>query len=206
MSAAPVHESDNDLLGRAAAGDRGAWGDLLVRHRERLRRMVSLRLDHRLQGRLDPSDVVQEAYLEASERLTEFLRRPDFPVFLWLRFLTSQKLITLHRRHFGVLMRDVGREVPLATPDASSAALAAHLAARDPRPSEAATRNEVERRLQSAVERLDPPDREILALRHVEQLTNAEAARVLGLQESAASKRYIRAVRRLKQELPESEP
>lgn len=205
MSAPSDDDRDSDLLRRAAAGDGECWGALLGRHRDRLRRMVALRLDHRLQGRLDPSDVVQEAYLEAFERLDDYVRQPDYPFFLWLRFLTGQKLITLHRHHFGVHMRDVSREVPLATPDATSAALAAQLLAHDPRPSEVATRREAEQRFQNAIDSLDPLDREILALRHFEQLTNAEAARVLGLQESTASKRYIRAVRRLKEELPESD-
>jgi RNA polymerase sigma-70 factor (ECF subfamily) len=174
---------------------------LLERHRPRLRRMIALRLDQRLQGRIDASDVIQEAYLEASTRLEDYLRRPEMPFFLWLRFLTGQKLMELHRHHLGTRMRDVGREVSLyrgSLPATSSAALAAQLLGHDTRPSEAAIRAERKIRLQEALNSMDPLDREILALRHFEQLNNAETAQLLGLQESAASKRYIRALKKLK--------
>jgi RNA polymerase sigma-70 factor (ECF subfamily) len=163
--------------------------------------MVALRLDPRLQGRIDPSDVIQEAFLEASVRLPEYLRQADVPFFLWLRFLTGQKLVTLHRPHLGARMRDAGREVSLyrgRLPETSSAALAAQLLGHDPRPSEAAVRAERKLRLQAALNSMDPLDREVLALRHFEQLSNAETAQVLGLQESAASKRYVRALKKLK--------
>jgi RNA polymerase sigma-70 factor (ECF subfamily) len=186
---------------RAADGDRAALGELLARHRDRLRRMVRLRLDQRLRGRIDPSDVLQEAYLEAFQRFDDYARDPDMPFFLWLRFLTAQRLLILHRRHFAVGARDAAREVPLdggAMPEASSAALAGQLVGQRTTPSQAAVREEMRRRLQDALNGLDPVDREVLALRHFEQLTNAEAARVLGLRESAASMRYARALLRLK--------
>ena len=189
------------LLRRAAQGDQAAWGDLLVRSRGRLRRMVALRLDRRLQGRVDPSDIIQEAYIDASARLAEYARQPDMPFFLWLRFLTGQRLLRVHRQHLGAEMRDVAREVSLyrgALPAATSAALAAQLLGRDTRPSEAAVRAERSIRLQEALNSMDPLDREVLALRHFEQLSNGEAARVLGRQESAAAKRYVRALKRLR--------
>ena len=189
------------LLRRAAQGDQAAWGALLVRSRGRLRRMVALRLDRRLQGRVDPSDIIQEAYIDASARLAEYARQPDMPFFLWLRFLTGQRLLRVHRQHLGAEMRDVAREVSLyrgALPAATSAALAAQLLGRDTRPSEAAVRAERSIRLQEALNSMDPLDREVLALRHFEQLSNGEAARVLGLQESAAAKRYVRALKRLR--------
>jgi RNA polymerase sigma-70 factor, ECF subfamily len=192
----------DDLLRRAAEGDRASLGELLARHRDRLRRMVALRLDSRLQGRLDPSDVLQDAYLEATDRLPEYLSDPALPFFLWLRLITGQKVAYLHRHHFGAEMRSVGREAPLysgAVPEASSAALAAHLLGHDTAPSEAAVRAERKARLQEALNRLEALDREVLALRHFEQLSNAEAAQVLGLQESAASKRYVRAVKKVKE-------
>ena len=163
--------------------------------------MVALRLDRRLQGRVDPSDIIQEAYIDASARLAEYARQPDMPFFLWLRFLTGQRLVRVHRQHLGAEMRDVAREVSLyrgALPAATSAALAAQLLGRDTRPSEAAVRAERSIRLQEALNSMDPLDREVLALRHFEQLSNAEAARVLGLQESAAAKRYVRALKRLR--------
>ena len=189
------------LLRRASQGDRREWGALLERHRRRLRRMVAVRLDQRLQGRIDASDVIQEAYLEASTRLEDYLRQPTVPFFLWLRFLTGQKLAELHRHHLGAQMRDADREISLyrgALPETSSAALAARLLGHDTRPSEAAVRAERKIRLQEALNGMDPLDREVLALRHFEQLNNAETARTLGLHESAASKRYIRALKKLK--------
>jgi RNA polymerase sigma-70 factor (ECF subfamily) len=193
-------ETDN-LLHAAAQGDNERWGALLARHQERLRRMVALRLDHRLQGRIDPSDVIQEAYLEASRRLADYLKKPTMAFFLWLRFLTGQKLLELHRYHLGAQARDAGREVSLyrgSLPETTSAALAAQLLGHLTRPSEAAIRAETKIRLQEALNRMEPLEREVLALRHFEHLSNAEAAQVLDIQESAASKRYIRALKRLK--------
>ncbi len=195
------------LLQQAAQGDPQGLGTLLARHRDRLRRLVALRLDRRLQGRIDPSDVIQEAYLEASTRLAEYLRNPSMPFFLWLRFLTSQKLVTLHRHHFGAQMRDPCQEVSLdhgPFPEASSAALAAQLLGHDTRPSEAAIRAEMKIQVQQALDNMDPIDREILALRHFEQLSRAEIARVLDISEAAAGKRYIRALERLKKDLSHS--
>jgi RNA polymerase sigma-70 factor (ECF subfamily) len=189
------------LLQAAAQGDNEKWGALLTQHRERLRRMVALRMDRRLQGRIDASDVIQEACLEASVRLAEYLKQPTMPFFLWLRFLTSQKLLELHRHHLGAQARDAGREVSLyrgALPEASSADLAAQLLGRWTRPSEAAMRAEMKIRLQDALNSMEPLDREVLALRHFEHLNNAETAQTLDIQESAASKRYLRALKRLK--------
>ncbi len=164
--------------------------------------MVALRLDRRLQGRVDASDVIQEAHLEAAARLAEYTREPAMPFFLWLRFLVGQQLLTVHRRHLGAQARDAGREISLfrgGLPEATSAALAAQLLGHDTRPSEALARAERKLRLEEALNRMDPLDREVLTLRHFEQLSNAEAAEVLSLQESAASKRYIRALRRIKE-------
>jgi RNA polymerase sigma-70 factor (ECF subfamily) len=177
------------------------WGALLEQHRERLRRMVALRLDPRLQGRIDASDVIQDTYLEASARRAEYLRNPTMPFFLWLRFLAGQKLVTLHRHHLCTQRRDAGREISIDRghlPEASSAVLAAQLVGHDTQPSAAAIRDELKTRLQEALDDLDPLDREVLALRHFEQLSLAETAQVLGLTESGASRRHLRAVKRLK--------
>jgi RNA polymerase sigma-70 factor (ECF subfamily) len=189
------------LLRQAGEGDQASLGELLQRHNARLRRMVALRLDPRLQGRIGPSDVIQETYLEVSARLAEYLREPTMPFFLWLRFLAGQKLVTLHRKHLGTRMRDAGREVSLyrgRLPETSSAALAAQLLGHDARPSEAAARAELKIRLQEALNGMDPLDREVLALRHFEQLSWAETAQTMGITEGAASKRYVRALKRLK--------
>jgi RNA polymerase sigma-70 factor (ECF subfamily) len=197
------NSSETDrLLQAAARGDNEQWGALLERHRERLRRMVVLRMDRRLQGRIDASDVIQEAYLEASTRMADYLKQPTMPFFLWLRFLTSQKLQELHRHHLGAQARDVVREVYLyqgALPETSSAALAAQLLGHLTQPSQAAIRAEMKIRLQDALNSLDALDREVLALRHFEHLSNAETAQTLGIRKSAASKRYIRALKKLRE-------
>jgi RNA polymerase sigma-70 factor (ECF subfamily) len=193
---------DERLLNQAAAGDQEAWGALLARHRDRLRTMIALRLDRRLQGRIDPSDVLQEAFLAASLQLQDYVRQAGMPFFLWLRLVTGQKLVALHRHHLGKKMRDAGREVALyqgALPEASSTALAARLLGREPAPSEAAVQAEQALRLEIALNSMDPLDREVLVLRHFEQLSNTETAQVLSIQPAAASKRYVRALRRLKE-------
>jgi RNA polymerase sigma-70 factor (ECF subfamily) len=164
--------------------------------------MVAFRLDQRLHGRIDPSDVIQETYLEAWKRLAEYLRQPSLPFFLWLRGLAGHKLRELHRHHLGTQMRDAGREVSLhrgALPETSSAALAAHLLGHATRPSEAAIRVEIKVRLQEALNSMDPIDREVLALRHFEHLNPAETAQVLGIKQKAAGMRYVRALKRLKE-------
>src|SRR5947209_13035588 len=184
-------------LERAAAGDAAGWRELVGRHHDRLRRMVALRLDPRLRGRVDPSDVLQEVYADAARQLPGYLAAPPLPFFLWLRQLAGTRLAKAHRHHLGTQGRDVRREVGLV-PEASSAALADGLLGREGRPSEAAMRDELRARLLAALDGMNPLDREMLALRHFEQLGNAEAARVLGLSVAAASKRYVRALERLR--------
>jgi RNA polymerase sigma-70 factor (ECF subfamily) len=189
------------LLEQARAGDQAAWNELFARHRARLRRMVELRLDRRLQARIEASDVIQEPYVEAVTRLDEYLRAPSYPLFIWLRLLVGERLLKLHRHHLGTQMRDAGLEVSLyrgALPAASSAALAAQLLGKHTSPTQAAVRAERILRLQEALNTLDPVDREVLSLRHFEEMTLAETALSLGLTESAAAKRYIRALKRLK--------
>ncbi len=196
------HSTSDDLIRRASSGDQEALAQVFALHRDRLRQMVRLRLDRRLQGRLDPSDVLQEAYLDFSRRLSDYARNPAMPFYLWLRFLTGQRLIDLHRQHLGTQMRDVGQEVSLyrgALPQASSASLAAQLLGRLTSASRAAIRAETQIRVQEALNRMDPIDREVLALRHFEMLTNEETATVLGIRKSAASNRYVRALQRIKE-------
>jgi RNA polymerase sigma-70 factor, ECF subfamily len=189
------------LIERARRGDPEALNEIFVCHRDRLRRMVKLRLDHRLQGRIDASDVIQDAYLEVARRLENYLREPKLPLFLWLRLVVGERLLKLHRHHLGTQMRDAGREVSLyqgALPAASSAALAAQLLGKHTSPTEPVVRAERLLRLQEALNSLDPIDCEVLSLRHFEELSREETAQVLGIEESAASKRYIRALKRLK--------
>jgi RNA polymerase sigma-70 factor (ECF subfamily) len=190
-----------DLIERARAGDAAALNDIFSRHRERLRRMVELRLDRRLQGRIDPSDVIQESYLDVARRLDEYLADPKIPLFLWLRLVVGERLRKLHRDHLGVQMRDAAREVSLfrePLPAASSAALAAQLLGRHTSPTQAAVRAEQMIRVQEALNALDPLDREVISLRHFEGLSRAETAQVLGIEEAATAKRLVRALARLK--------
>jgi RNA polymerase sigma-70 factor (ECF subfamily) len=194
------------LLVRAAAGDGAAWGHLLTAHQERLVRMVAFRMDPRLRGRVDAADVVQEAFAEASAHRADYFRAQTVALFLWLRGVVCNKLLEVHRHHLGTRMRDAKRELPLDArprPDETSAALCAHLTGGLTRPSVAAARAEVRTRLAEALAGMDATDREVLALRHFEQLSNAEAAQVLGIQERAAAKRYLRALQRLKEILSE---
>ena len=192
------------LLQRATQGDARALGDLMMRDRDRLTRVVKFRIDPRLRGRIDACDVVQEAYVEATSRFASYAEDAKMPFFLWLRFITLQKLCELHRRHLGVQARDVSRELSLYNgpmPEASSAVLAAQLIGKLTTPSHAAVRAEMKLQLEEALNSMDAVDREVLALRHFEQLSNAESARVLDINESAASNRYVRAVKRLRKVL-----
>jgi RNA polymerase sigma-70 factor (ECF subfamily) len=178
--------------------------ELIDQYRGRLRLMVQLRMDRRLQARVDSSDVLQEAFLEAATRFEQYQSKPPMSPFLWLRFLVGQQLVLMQRRHLGVKARAATREVSLfrgALPEASSQSLVAALLGKLSSPSQAAIRSEVQLRLQEALNAMDEIDREVLVLRHFEQLTNVETAQVLGLQERTASKRYITALRRLKEAL-----
>ena len=197
-------DRDDDLLRRIDQGDVQALTELFTRNHDRLRRMIRLRFDRRLQGRIDSSDVLQEAYLEVALRAGEYFAHPTMPPFLWLRFLTGQKLLELHRHHLGVRMRDAARELSLgqhAAPHATSVSLAEMLLGRLTSPTLAARRAEMQLKLQAVLNTMEPLDREVVALRHFEELSNAEVAQVLGLSKTAASNRYIRALGRLKEML-----
>lgn len=196
--------SDDDhvqqLVQRLRDGDEHALADIFSIYRDKLWRMVNFRLDRRLLGRVDADDVLQEAYLAAAQRLSHFLKETDMSVLIWLRLIVGQTLTDVHRRHLGAQMRDARQEVSfhVAAGHATSISLAAHLLGHVTSPSQAAMRAEKARRLEEALDSMDSIDREVLALRHFEELTNNEVAEVLGLQKSAASNRYIRALTRLK--------
>jgi RNA polymerase sigma-70 factor (ECF subfamily) len=195
------------LLKRVAEEGEPAAGRLWERHREPLRRMIGLRLDQALGRRVDASDVVQEVLLKANQRLSEYLRNPALPFHLWLRQIARDHMIDEHRRHRVAARRSLDRERPLAAPaflDRSSIELAAQL--RDPglTPAAMALRHELERRFHEALGRLDEGDREIILLRHFEQLSNGEAAHELGLSDAAAGMRHLRALRKLRTLLGES--
>jgi RNA polymerase sigma-70 factor, ECF subfamily len=188
------------LLDRLQAGDQLALGELFSKYRDRLGRMIQFRLDGRLKGRIATSDVLQEAYIDALKRLPHYQADPEMPFLIWLRWVTMQRLVEVHRQHLGAQMRDAGREVTLGTdgPLAASSAMIAEFIGDLTSPSQAAQRSETLAQLGLALDGLDPTDREVLALRHFEELSNQETAAVLGIQPAAASKRYVRALERLK--------
>lgn len=192
------------LITRLRDGDTAALAELFDQHRDKLRRMVQLRLDHRLGGRVSASDVLQEAYIDALKRVDHYFEKPDQPFFGWLRLVVGQRLADVHREHLAQ-KRNAGREVPIHGGGADSACLAACLLGNISSPSNAANRNEIYARLEQALDQMDPVDREVLALRHFEELSNTETAALLGIQPAAASKRYVRALARLK-EILESIP
>lgn len=203
-SRAEDHDDTPALIERAVAGDEPALAQLFERCRARLRQMVRLRLDRRLLGRVDPSDVLQEAYVDLTRELRSYHDRPTMPFFLWLRLVTGQRLMRIHREHLGTALRDASREVSLyrgALPEASSQSLAAQLLGRVTSASQAVVRAEMQLKLQEVLNGMDVLDREIIALRHFEDLSNQEAALVLGLSKSAASNRYVRALARLQEML-----
>ncbi len=196
----PAPDPEAALL--AAAEDRGeALGRLLERHRRRLLKMIHLRMDPRLQARVGASDVLQDAFFDAGRRVGAYLADPRMPFFLWLRFLTAQSLAARHREHLGARRRDVRRQVDGGRPDASGPAVVDLLVANGTTPTEGVAREETRVRVLAALERLGETDREILVLRHFEELGNEEAAFELGIEPPAASKRYVRALRRLREAL-----
>lgn len=195
------HAHDPELASLANGGEQ-VLARLFCDHADRLGRMVQCRLDPRLRGRIDPADILQESYLEVSRRLPDYLRAPVVSTFVWLRTMTLQTLTKVHRRHLGAKMRSARVEVSLhrdchaATKSISPAArLADNLAS----PSRAVMREEMRQAMRAAFESMNPIDREILALRHFEDLGNAEVAEHLGIRKTAASNRYVRALRRLRQ-------
>jgi RNA polymerase sigma-70 factor (ECF subfamily) len=189
-----------ELVDRARGGDQEAREQLLGRHRKRLRQMVALRMDRRLIARIDPSDVVQEALADAAQELSDYLRNPPLPFYPWLRQLAWERLIELHRRHLRAQKRSVQREDPdfLTLPEESAVQLAQRLLAPGSSPSERLLREELRGRVQAALAQLSPRDREVLVLRHLEQLSTAETAAVLGITQGAVKTRHLRALERLR--------
>ncbi len=192
------------LLSQAREGDARALERLLSEQRERLRRMIGLRLDPALAARVDASDVVQEVLLEASRRLKDYLQRPTMPFHLWLRHLARDRVIDAYRRHRQAQRRSLDREQPMLAArlaDHSSIELAGQLIDPELTPASAALQHELQRRLEAAIATLSEDDREVIMMKHYEQMSNQEIAQFLELSEPAASMRYLRALRRLKSAL-----
>jgi RNA polymerase sigma-70 factor (ECF subfamily) len=198
-----IAERTTALLDGLRKEDAEALGELFSLYRDRLWRMLFVRLDRRLSSRLSPDDVLQEAFLDVASRIGEYLEHSAVPFYVWLRFLTVQRLQMIQRAHLGAQMRSVNQEVPLndagdivlASADSMAGQLVSHLTS----PSQAAIRRELQDRLRAALDEMDPLDREVLALRHFEELGNNEVAEVLGISKDAASKRHVRALIRLRE-------
>lgn len=188
-----MQPTDDELEQRLRGGDDSVMAALLERLRERLLRMVQFRLDPRLVGRIDAEDVLQESYIEAGKRLQAF-RDDDKPFLVWIRMMTQQTMIDLHRKHLGAKMRSAGREITAPRSGTLSGFFVGHYTS----PSNAVMREELRQKVEEALESMDEIDREVLLLRHFEELSNKDAAAVLGIQENAASNRYVRALVRLK--------
>lgn len=204
MSQSPGEKSLESLVNDVIHGDRQALGKLFAHHRDRLWRIVNFRMDSRLTGRVDADDILQEAYLDAEKRLEHFLHDSPESFFIWLRLIVNQTLIDVHRRHLGTQARDASRERSLAggwSAESTSFSLSHHLLGHMTSPSQAAVRAELAEQLNLALEAMSDLDREVLALRHFEELTNSETARALEISEQAASLRYVRAISRLRKVL-----
>lgn len=197
----PDQQDTEQLLAAARTGDGDAVNQLLDRHRVAIRQMIDLRMDQVIKRRVDASDIVQEVLIEANRRLTEYLQNPIMPFHLWLRQMAKDRLIDAHRRHRGADRRSMDREQPLVTAAGteSSVDLLAQIRDQELTPAAAATWHELQSRFQQACGQLDNLDQEIVLLRHFEHLSNSEAAEVLQLSPQAASMRYLRAMRRLRQ-------
>jgi RNA polymerase sigma-70 factor (ECF subfamily) len=205
----PTREETDRLLADARDGKAGAVDDLLGQFREPLRRVIDLRLDPVLARRVDASDIVQDVLIEANQRLTDYLKSPDMPFHLWLRHLAQDRIIDAHRRHRLAQRRSVDREQPIARPawaDESEASLVVQLIDPERTPGSEAIQGELARRLAAAINELSEDDREVVLLRHHEQLSNQDVAKLLGLTEAAASMRYLRALRRLRAVLLPDQP
>lgn len=197
----PEGEQTQDLLKEVGQGDQSAVNRLLDRHREAVRRMVQMRLDHAVARRVDASDVVQDVLLEASQRLTDYIRNPSMPFHLWLRQLARDRMIDMHRRHRGAQRRSVDREQNMSSfnsDDQSAADLTSLLRDAELTPAASALRKEMEERFVLALDKLEESEREIIIMRHFEHLGNGEVAEALGLSAPAAGMRYLRAIRRLR--------
>lgn len=196
--------NDPDTLeDRAKAGDVNALAELFEQSKPRLRRMIDLRMDERIHQRVDPSDVLQEAYVDLANQLPAYVEEPKIPFFIWMRRITGQRLGKVHRQHLDAAKRDAGREVSLhrgPLPQVTSFALASRLVGNVTAPVDRAVRAERQLKLEEAVNEMADEDREIIALRHFEEMTTTEVAAALGISEPAAGMRYLRAIRRLQKQ------
>ncbi|REJ85699.1 MAG: RNA polymerase subunit sigma-24 [Planctomycetota bacterium] len=194
-------ENEAELIDRAIHGDEEALALLFSAHRERLRRVVAFRLHPKLRSRVDPDDILQEAYLNAAQRLGRFLHDGAHSFFIWMRLILNQTLADVHRRHLGAQIRDARREArsrPASMGDSTSLSLTVHLIGHLTSPSQAALREELSEKIDDALSTMSELDQEVLAMRHFEELSNSEIAAALEISEQAAAMRYIRALGRIR--------
>lgn len=201
-----MDEVESELIQRVGAGDESALADLFARYRGRLVRLVEVRMSGAIRKRVGVDDVLQESWIEACRRIEHAKRTGDTPIFVWMRLIVCQTIADLERRHLGAEARSVHREVSgrLSVPASSSVSIAHHLLAQQTTPIQAAARSETRADLERKLDEMEELDREVLLLRHFEELSNREAAVVLGLSDKAASTRYFRALGRLRKILPAS--
>ena len=197
---AGVPDDTDRLIIDAARGDAGAMTTLLQRHRERLRRMISLRIDGRVAARVDASDVVQEALADAARKLADYVRDRPLPFYPWLHRLAAERLAAVHRRHLRSTNRSVACEEADAFffPDGSAHRMAESLVAHDTTPSQALLREERRWRVRAALQELAPIDREILMMHYLEALSLRDIAAILDIGEGAAKMRHLRALQRIR--------
>ncbi len=201
MALWPEQTVTQNLLANARQGDRAAVNRLLERHRVSLKKLIQLRLDRKIARRVDASDVVQDVLMEANTRLQDYLADPRMPFHLWLRQLAQDRMIDVYRRHRGAQRRSLDREQSITAPqfsDQSGFDLMGQLADHELTPAAASIRKELEARFVLALDQLEDEDREIVLMRHFEQLGNSEVADALGLSAAAAGMRHLRALRKLR--------
>ena len=194
-------DHDRELIDRVVKGDKDALAELFSAHRDRLWRMVNFRMDPRLHGRVDADDVLQESWLSVVQRIDHFLQDASRSIFVWFRLITSQTLIDIHRRHLGTQKRNAAMEFSINkgwSSESTSFSLSFHLLGHLTSPTQAALREELSQQLKTALSSMNDIDREVLALRHFEQLSNRETAQILSISDQAASDRYMRALGRLR--------
>ncbi len=201
-----VSDDPDDMRERLIGGDQQALAELLALHRQRLWRVAHFRTDAQLSSRIDPDDILQDAFLDASRRLHHYSAASPYSPFVWLRMIVAQTLSDAHRRHLGTQQRDARREARTpagGSPDDTVVSIAHFLIGHFTSPSMAAVKTEQSEKIREIVARMGATDREVLALRHFEELTNSEVAEVLGITQKTASIRYVRAIIRLKDEFSE---
>ena len=201
MSSSTTDGSPASRLERLRNGDESALAELFGEYRERLHHIVSVRMDRRLTGRVDADDVLQEVYIDAADRIQHYVENHSGSFFVWLRLVATQTMANIFRRHLDAKKRDAKREVSIhngPSYESATSPIAMQLLGRLTSPSHAAIRKETVRELEEAIGSMKPMDREIISLRHFEQLSNSEIAEVLDIGEKAASIRYVRAIARLK--------